>query len=42
LKVEGKGFFIMKVVSILDIEEPEFAFIAKDIIKVAFEVKYKR
>jgi hypothetical protein len=42
LKVEGKGFFIMEVISILDIEELEFAFIVKDIIEVAFEAEYKK
>jgi hypothetical protein len=41
LKAEGKGVFIIEVVSVLNIEELEFVSIAKDIIEVAFEVEYK-
>jgi hypothetical protein len=41
LKAEGKGVFIAEVVGILNVEEPEFTFIAKDIIEVAFEAEYK-
>jgi hypothetical protein len=29
------------MINILNIEEPEFILLVKDIIKVAFEVKYK-
>jgi hypothetical protein len=41
LKAEGKGVFIVEVISALNVEELEFVSIAKDIIEIAFEVEYK-
>jgi hypothetical protein len=41
LKAERKGVFIVEVIGVLDIEEPEFVFIIKDIIEIAFEAEYK-
>jgi hypothetical protein len=41
LKAEGKGVFIVEVISVLDIEELEFVAIIKDIIEIAFEAEYR-
>jgi hypothetical protein len=41
LKAEENRVFIVEVVGILDIEEPEFISIAKDTIEIAFEAEYK-
>jgi hypothetical protein len=40
LKAEGKEVFIAEVIGVLDIEELEFVFIAKDTMEIAFEAEY--
>ena len=39
-KAKDNGIFKAKTIGAIDIEEPEFAALAEDIIEIAFEAEY--